>query len=160
MKSIFIGFTFILLFSIRVQEVRKLYPQAIDDALITENLYEHLSSINLDGDIVLYGYKGAVSTLKAKHAKGLKNKKNFFSEGVTCIEAAIKAKPENLELRFIRLSVQENAPKIVKYRDKIKEDKKIILQGFSQIKESSIKELIHNYAMGSEGFTEEEKTRL
>ena len=46
----------------------------------------------------------------------------MFKEGGKKLEAAIKAAPNNVEFRFLRLMIQENAPKIVGYDENIKVD--------------------------------------
>ncbi|PIB37860.1 hypothetical protein [Maribacter sp. 4G9] len=157
MKLVLVGFLSFFLFFIHIEEVRKLYPEAIEDTSKTDNLNELLATITLENNAVLYCYKGAVFTLKAKHAKTVKDKKEFFQEGVAIIEAAVASNPENIELRFIRLSVQENAPKIVKYRDAMEADKNFILQHFSELKGGSLKNMIQKYIKDSKAFSDTEK---
>ena len=157
MKALLIiFFVSVLLVPIDVQEARELYPLAIDNPEITDSLHEQLAAINLENNPVLYGSKGAVYTLKAKHAKGIKEKKNYFKEGAAIIESAIAAFPKNVELHFIRLSVQENAPKIVNYREDLESDKSFILKNYPQIKDPTIKELIKKYSKDSKVFSEKE----
>ncbi|TLF45370.1 hypothetical protein [Maribacter aurantiacus] len=160
MKMLLLGFLSFIAYSTSLDEVRSLYPKAKDDASITNTLAEKLSGISQDDAIELYGYKGAVLTLKANRAKAVKDKKGFFKEGVSILEAAIASEPGNIELRFIRLSVQENAPKIVKYNDAIDSDKGFILDHFTEIKDGSLKKMIRNYIQGSKVFTDEEKSAL
>lgn len=161
MKALLIiFFVSVLLLPIDVQEARELYPMAIDDAEVADSLYKKLTAINLENNATLYGYKGAAYTLKAKHAKGIKEKKTYFKEGVAMIESAIALDPENVELRFVRLSVQENAPKIVNYREDLESDKSFILKKYPQIKDPTIKELIKKYSKDSKVFSEEEKATL
>ncbi len=157
MKSLLLGLIYFFLFSINLQEVRQLYPKAKDDAFIVDSLYSQLSSVGIEDNLVLYGYKGAIATLKAKYAKGIKDKKTFFKEGAEMMEDAIAADPENVELHFIRLTVQENAPRIVNYQDQIESDKAIILKNYSLLKEREVKEMIQSYCKSSKAFTEEEK---
>lgn len=161
MKSLWIGF-FILFFllPIGLKEARELYPMAMDDAEVADSLYKKLTTINLENNATLYGYKGAAYTLKAKHAKVIKDKKTYFKEGVAMIESAIALHPENVELRFVRLSVQENAPKIVNYREDLESDKSFILKNYPQIKDPTIKELIKKYSKDSKVFSEKEKVTL
>lgn len=158
MKSLlFASLFFLLLFSTNIKEVRKMYPLAMEDSGITDELYKDLSNVSEADNIILYGYKGAILTLKAKHAKSIKEKKNFFKEGVGIIESALASNPDNIELRFIRLSVQENAPKIIKYNTKIEEDKNFILKNLDKLDNNSVKTLIRDYIRTSKLFTEVEK---
>ncbi|MBQ4913722.1 hypothetical protein J8L85_04690 [Maribacter sp. MMG018] len=158
MKSLLFGpLVFLLLFSMNLKEVRKMYPMAIEDPNVTDELYKDLSNVSEADNIILYGYKGATLTLKAKHAKSIKEKKNFFKKGADIIESALALNPDSIELHFIRLSVQENAPKILKYNTKIEEDKNFILKNHDKLDNNSIKTLIRDYIHTSKLFTEEEK---
>lgn len=158
MKSLLFGsLAYLLILSINLKEIRKMYPLAIDDPSVTNELYKNLSNVSEADNIILYGYKGAILTLKAKHAKSIKEKKEFFKTGVDIIEYTLTSNPNNIELRFIRLSVQENAPKIVKYNTKIEEDKNYILNNHGKLNNHSVKTLITDYIHTSKLFTEEEK---
>ena len=68
----------------------------------------------------------------------------MFKEGKALIEEAIGKEPQNIELRMIRLSVQEHLPKIVPYRANIKKDRKFIQDHLSQ-QPQPLKKYIENY---------------
>src|SRR5690554_5538712 len=91
-------------FSQDLESIRVQYPQAINDVALTKTLYETLSDVS-ETDAVLLAYKGAVATLKANFAKKIKDKKAFFTEGAQLIEAAVRAEPQNIEIRYIRLKI-------------------------------------------------------
>lgn len=101
-------------------------------------------------------YYGASLALKAKYGQNVKEKKEFFIEAVDYIESAVNADPENIEIRLIRLSVQENSPRIVKYKTNMDEDKTLIIQNYS-VQTSAVKKCIRDYVANSEFFTIEEK---
>src|SRR5690606_30883120 len=67
-------------------------------------------------------YLGALQAILAKHVFNPISKLNTFKEGKKNIEQAIKIEPDNAELRFIRLSIQKNAPSFLGYRSRINED--------------------------------------
>ena len=62
-------------------------------------------------------------------------------------------------MRLIRLSIQENTPKLLKYKANIEADKKQILLLFDK-QSSDLKEYIKNYVKQSKIFTEAEKQQL
>ena len=158
MRLLFISFLCSLsFFSIDISEVRKNYSAAWDNPEITEELYQALSNSLVTNDNLLQAYKGAVLTLKAKHSKTIKDKKTFFKEGVVLLESSIASNPKNIEIRFIRLSIQEYAPKIVRYNSNMEEDKLFIQQNYSTSKNEEVKKLIKNYIASSTYFTEAEK---
>jgi len=104
-------------------------------------------------------YYGAALALKAKYGQNVREKKEFFVEAVEYIEAAVKAEPNNIEIRLIRLSVQENSPRIVKYKANMDEDKAMILENYNS-QHTAVKRCIKDYITNSEFFTKEEKERI
>ena len=107
--------------------------------------------------MVLIAYKGAIATLKAKYAKGVKHKKEYFKAGKELLESAVAGDPGNIEIRCLRLSVQENAPKIVGYKEHIEEDKKFILDHYQHTTSKEAKAFVKNYVRQSALFEDSEK---
>lgn len=140
-----------------LKELRVEYPKANVEESVTNTLHEELSSVTEVDNKTLLAYKGAVLTLKAKFAKGIKTKKNFFKEGVQLLEIAINSEPANLEIRCLRLGVQENAPKIVGYKKHIGEDKQFILDHYPSTSTEEIRKFVKGYVLLSDLFTEAEK---
>ena len=120
--------------------------------------YDFMSNYSKN-DETLLAYKGASIALKAKHTTGIKQKKEEFIKGITILESVIKLNPIDIEARLIRLSIQENTPKILKYKGNIEADKKQILLLFDK-QSSDLKEYIKNYVKQSKIFTEAEKQQL
>jgi hypothetical protein len=141
-----------------LKDIRSEYPKAVQNAEITTQLDGELAKVNSSNKPVLLAYKGAVSTLKAKFAKSRSDKKEFFKEGVSLIESAVKADPSNVEIRYIRISVQENSPRFLGYHKNIDEDKEFILKNFKAISSTDLKELVKDFILKSENFLETEKT--
>lgn len=154
---------FILLFcsfsllKIDISELRKQFPEANTDVAVVDDLYDQLSFVSLSENPKLIAYKGAVLALKSKNSKTVEEKKSFFRESVEFLEQAIKNGSEDIEIRCLRLSVQENAPKVVRYSQNIDEDKLFILKHYHDQKDTQLKVFIKNYVLGSSSFTEEEK---
>ena len=61
------------------------------------------------------------------------SKWNTFKKGKGNIEQAIKIEPDNVELRFIRLSIQKNIPSFLGYKSNIDEDIEFIKKNRNQI---------------------------
>jgi hypothetical protein len=108
---------------------------------------------------VLKAYFGAAIALKAKYGGNIREKREFFEQAVEHIEAAIQADSNNPEIRLIRLSVQENSPRIVKYKDNMDEDKAFILEHFAS-QSTAVKRCIRDYVSNSDFFNEEEKSSI
>lgn len=148
------------LFQPTLSKIRAEYPKAVKNEKKANKLYESLSSITKDDDKVLVAYKGGVSTIMAQFGKGIKEKTDFFKEGRDLLEYAVKEAPENIEIRCIRMGVQENSPKIVGYHDNIEEDKKFILTNYKHTRSEEVKKAVKKYVLQSEAFDEAEKQML
>lgn len=79
------------------------------------------------------GYEGALLMRKAAKVSGLKKKLDLFKAGRIKLETAIIAYPDNVEFRFLRLAIEENAPKIVKYHNDIEKDKLMVLKNYKTL---------------------------
>jgi hypothetical protein len=79
------------------------------------------------------GYEGALLMRKAGLQKKPKDKLRFFKQGRIELETALLADPDNAEFHFLRLIIQEHAPKIVKYHSDIEKDKTLIIQHFKSL---------------------------
>jgi hypothetical protein len=78
-------------------------------------------------------YMGALLMKKASVISNLKDKLAFFRQGHTKLENAIASDEKNGEYRFLRLMIQENAPRILGYKDNIVQDKEMIHLTFAHL---------------------------
>lgn len=154
-------FLFLLLplfgFTQDLKVLRLEYSTATMDMHTAEALSESLATISKEDDATRLGYKGALLTVKAKFTRPIKDKKRYFKEGVSLLENAISMEPENIELRCLRMGVQENSPKILKYKGNIDTDKQFLIDNFNSVKNVEIKELIAGYVRQSTHFSAAEK---
>ena len=158
--KIFISIIFFILSFLTLPElskIRQTYPKAAKSSEAAQELYDTLASVSEDDNQTLVAYKGAVSTLMAKYAKGIKNKKAYFKTGTSLIEKAIVNEPKNIEIRCIRLGVQENSPKIMKYKNHIEEDKQFLLDHYNTTSSKEVKIFVKNYVVQSALFDSAEK---
>jgi hypothetical protein len=112
---------------------------AIDDEL---EIVKTSSLTNKDG------YEGALLMRKAGKINGAKKKLDLFKAGRIKLETAIMAEPDNTEFRFLRLAIEEHAPKIVKYHGDIDKDRLMIQKNFQSLPES-VRHAIISYAKKS-----------
>ena len=91
--------------------------------LISELEGQKASSVN-------NAYKGALLAKKANFETKASAKIKTFKSGAQLLETEIEKFPKQIEYRFIRLSIQEHCPKILKYNGNINEDAKLIVNGF------------------------------
>ena len=143
-----------------LETLRLAYKNAGQDDSKIEAFENLVKDITTEDNPVLVGYKGASLTLKAKLEKTIKDKKDLFVQGKGIIEYAIQKDPESVELRFIRLGIQENTPKLLKYKDNIEEDKNFILKNYNTISSKDLKRHISDYIKQSKVFSDIEKQTL
>ncbi len=80
--------------------------------------------------------------------KNASTKLKIFKSGRLLLESSINANPKNIEWRFLRFMVQENAPKVVKYRSNLVEDKSEIINNFNSF-DKTLQGIIKEYAQKS-----------
>lgn len=160
MKTLILVVSFFLFVATpELSEVRKQYTNAIDSKANAEKFYKLLESVSKEDSKTLVAYKGASIALQAKFSPKKEDKKKQFIEGTQLLEFALKNDSKNLEIRLIRLSIQENTPKIMKYKANIAEDKQYIISNFSK-QNASLKDFVRLYLKQSQAFSTEEKALL
>lgn len=93
-------------------------------------------------------YKGTLLMKKAGLVKKPKDKLAFFKDGRIKLETVIHNNESNAEYRFLRLIIQEHAPKITKYRAQLEEDKEYIKKNFSSLP-AVVQEVVKDYSKTS-----------
>lgn len=136
----------------QLREAYRTAANSIKEATVFIELTQHV-----DTSAVQQAYLGAAFSLKAKfEGKKIKNLKLAKK----LIEKAVSSNPNNIEIRMIRLSVQENLPKIVGYNNAISSDKEFIKTHLKQVKNKKIKEYLQGFISSSKSFSTEEKSLL
>lgn len=138
-------------------EVRDAYITAHGDKERTLAFYESLSEVTKDNSNVLVAYKAASTIMVAKFEKGAPQKKELFKEGALLLEYAVASEPKNIEIRVVRMSIQENAPKFLKYNKNISEDKELISNEYQKLTNASLKAFVKSFVLHSDEFTALEK---
>lgn len=78
-------------------------------------------------------YEGALLMKKAGLVTKAKDKLSLFKSGRLKLEASIKKDNKNIEFYFLRLIIQEHAPKIVNYRTQLEEDSLLIRANYKTL---------------------------
>lgn len=159
MKTVFVFFVLVSFFNNpTISEIRKWYPNAAKSENNANEFASKFDAISDDNKTIL-AYKGASITISAKFKKKVSDKIKAFKEGTKLIELAVSSEPNSIEIRLIRLSVQENIPAIVKYKKNISEDKIFILKLYKE-QSTSLKEYLKSYILQSKSFTAEEQKTI
>lgn len=97
-------------------------------------------------------FEGALLMRKADVIGNPKDKLSVFKAGNAKLEHAIKSAPDNAEYRFLRLMIQEKAPKFLGYNKNIAEDKSFITTNYKTLP-TVVKEAVKNYSKTSSVLT-------
>ncbi len=78
-------------------------------------------------------FEGALLMRKSHLLKVPAQKMSMFKQGLKLLESSIGRDPGNAEYRFLRLMIQENAPKVVGYNKSIVEDAHAIKNNYKSL---------------------------
>ena len=146
--------------SITLEEARKNYYECTRDKQTCELLFSRLSESHSENNTVLNGYYGAVAANLANHTREPAQKIRLFNLGRRLLENAILSDSLNLELRFLRFSIQENCPPTLHYSSQITADKTFIIKNMGSASSRSLKKNMAGYLSTSRHLTGEEKEKV
>lgn len=141
-------------------KVRALYHTAPDieqDAIQLNSLMLHVDTTK---DPVLICYKGANEMIQAKYSFNPITKLNKVNKGRSLIQQAFKRDTLNLEIRFIRYSIQSNLPTFLGYHQELGADKKFLLDNTKTHQDADLKKIILNYLSTQPNIKPEELKHL
>lgn len=136
--------------------VRKMYTGVTKSESNAKEFSEKLATVSDNDAKILVAYKAASILLDSKFEKKLRDKMDRFKQGATLLESTIKSEPNNIEIRMIRLSVQENVPGVTGYKKNIKEDKNYITAHYAE-QNGALKDYLKDFVLQSKSFSEKEK---
>ena len=93
-------------------------------------------------------YKGTLLMKKAGLVKKPKDKLAFFKEGRIKLETELHNNADNVEYHFLRLIIQEHAPKITKYRGQLDEDSEYIKKNYKTLS-PAVQQAVLDYSKSS-----------
>lgn len=129
-------------------EIRSNYPKALNDKQICNDMITILSKENLN--TIEKGYYGAYLVIWANHIWNPMDKLSTFKKGKIVLENAIKEDPKNVELRFLRLSIQSNVPKILNYDQNIMSDLTFIKEHKDKIQTNELLKMVNELIINAE----------
>jgi hypothetical protein len=127
--------------NIDINDLRNLFLCAANDPARAKQLMRNTENEKINN--VVIGYYGASKMLMAKYYFNPYSKWNSFKAGRKILEAAIRSDPFNAELRFLRLSIQKNAPWFLGYNENVKEDQLFLNESSLDIKDEQLKTMIN-----------------
>ena len=93
-------------------------------------------------------YRGTLLMKKAGLVKKPKEKLALFKEGRIKLETEMHNNTDNIEYHFLRLIIQEHAPKITKYRAQLDEDSEYIKKNYKSLS-PVVQQVVLDYSKSS-----------
>ncbi|MEX8546344.1 MAG: hypothetical protein V5804_01975 [Mucilaginibacter sp.] len=109
-----------------VLEIRKAMLRAIKSPIVTDSLYNELQKINKKPPLIL-GYFGSLQALKAKDSWNPYKKVKMLTSSHKTMEQAVNASPNDLEIRFLRFSIEFYLPGFLGLSKDMVSDKNMII---------------------------------
>ena len=134
--------------TIDLHQVRGLYHRAAEIKQDAAQLNHLMLQVDSNSTPVMVCYKGANEMIQAKYAFNPVTKLNQFNKGKELIQKAFSRDTLNLEIRFIRFSIQSNLPSFLGYHDNLDQDKRYLLDNTKASKDPELEEMIFNYLSG------------
>ncbi|RYE20670.1 MAG: hypothetical protein EOP42_27105 [Sphingobacteriaceae bacterium] len=114
-----------------ISKIRKDMLRAITSAKVTDSLYSNLQTINKKPALVIAHF-GALEALKAKNSWNPYNKFRYLNLSGKTVQQAVNASPNDMEIRFVRFSIQTNLPHFLGLAKDLDADKNQILHQLKQ----------------------------
>jgi hypothetical protein len=143
-----------------VSEARQLYKQATESKTACNNLISSVQSCSSTNDPVLTGYQAAATMMMAQYAINPFSKLSWFRKGRKLLDNTLARHPNNTELRFLRFTIQTNAPGMLGYNDAINTDKSFLLNAVGGLTDATLQQSICDYLLQSKYVSEAEKKQL
>lgn len=126
-----------------IQYLRSLFASAAGDEIKAEQLINVTK--NEKTNTVIMAYYGVGKILMANYYFNPMSKYTSFKEGKAILEAAIKADCLNPELRYLRLTIQVNAPAFLGYNKNIAMDKQYLEFSLPGLEDKQLQVMIESF---------------
>jgi hypothetical protein len=114
-----------------IQQLRKEFNLAIEDGKKANNLFDQLVKLKPANNTLQFAYLGATEALLAKHSYNPFSKLSYVNSALIKLNKAVELNNGNIEIRYMRFSVEANMPAYLGYSKHVDEDKKVLIQGLS-----------------------------
>lgn len=122
--------------------IRSAYTKAPSEEKYCRQLIESLKNIDETKSPLLGGYKGCAAMIMAKHVFNPFMKLSYFNKGKRILEKAIETDKSNVELRYLRFTVQTNSPSFLGYKKDMPGDRAFLVQMLPVIDDTYLRNAI------------------
>jgi hypothetical protein len=143
--------------NVTINEVRILFQKSANEQASCKKMIDILKPYTEKNNTAFAGYKASARMMMAKYAINPIIKLTNFSQGKKLLEKCIAIDKENIELRFLRFTIQCNAPSFLGYNNCLKEDKLFLISNVATVKDDQLKQMISHFLTTSGCVTKSEK---
>lgn len=142
-----------------IEHFRKAYSKARKDAALCQQQVALADKLKSPSALEM-AYTGAFYAVLPEHLSSPLKKLNAFKKGKSYLEQAIKDDPGNMEIHFLRLTIQYNAPEILGYNENKKEDLHIVLEQYKKTSSPTLRANIKEFLLPTDLLTEKQRNLL
>ncbi len=128
-----------------IEDIRLLFHKAGSSQKVCVELIDLLEPYNDKNNALFLGYKASATMLMAKHLINPFSKLSYFKKGKVMLEKAIQFDQNNVELRFLRYTIQTNVPSFLNYSENKDNDKVFLHQSINKLNDQKLKNIIIEY---------------
>lgn len=145
-----------------LKKMRYDYNNMSKSEAVVEHLLETSKNSTQVSESLKTAYYAAGEMASAQFMFSPVSKINAFNSGKKKLEAAITKDPENIEIRYIRYTIQANAPGFLGYTKNVKTDREYIIKNLKGVKTSDVELFSHicAYFLTREKLTDAEKKQI
>lgn len=145
--------------SATVQEIRIFHEKACCSEKECTLFYNYMNRAG-GNEPLTQAYRGVSNIFMARFVWSPWSKYNYFTTGRDLLENAIESDKFNIEMRYLRYTVQTNAPSFLSYNSHINLDKNLILKNWVNLKDEDLKNRISVYMSSDKNLTESERAEF
>ena len=108
-------------------QIRKDYYRAVNNEKAAETFYSGLKARKSTEPIIL-AYFGSAQAIRARHAINPYNKLTYLKSGLKTLETAVSSSPQDLEIRFLRFSLEHYIPSFLGFSKHLETDREKIVE--------------------------------
>ncbi|MBC7426813.1 MAG: hypothetical protein H7321_09785 [Bacteroidia bacterium] len=136
--------------------VRLCYENAASKKMYAEKL-KTLTASN-SSDALIMAYHGASFAFLAKHHWNPYSKYSLVQDGLVYLNKAASAAPNDVEVRFVRFSIEENLPLIISFTSHVESDKNFVISNLNI--SHPYYATIRAYMLNSSNVSEDDKKKI
>lgn len=123
-----------------LEDLRRNYRVAVSDMEVCREMMKQLEKQPQSN--VHLAYRGAFQAIWARHTANPLEKLRIFTKGKRNIDKAASGSPGNIEIIFIRHSVQKSSPGFLGYKDNVETDSLCLSRNLNNITSPVLKKMI------------------